>query len=130
MQGDVWGPSLCATSIDSIGKECLEKKKYLYKYKNCVEIPTLAMIDDLMCISTCGLATLQMNSFINYKISSKKLQCGTEKCKKMHIGSPQEIICPDLHVDGWAEECVKSFETGTTELNDVFIGEKTANNRG
>ena len=42
----------------------------------------------------------------------------------MHIGSPQEIICPDLHVDGWAEECVKSFETGTTELNDVFNGEE------
>ena len=82
------------------------------------------MIYDLRCVSTCGPATIQMNSFINYKISSKKLQCGTEKCKKMHIERPNEMTCPELHVDGWAEECVNSFETGSTELNDVFKGEE------
>ena len=27
MQEDIWGPSLCATSIDSIGKECIEENK-------------------------------------------------------------------------------------------------------
>ena len=26
MQGDIWAPSLCATSIDSIEKECLQEK--------------------------------------------------------------------------------------------------------
>ena len=31
MQGDVWAPSLCETSIDSIRKECLQENKYLYK---------------------------------------------------------------------------------------------------
>ena len=72
MQGDIWGPTLCATTIDSIGKECIEKKKYLYKYREHIEIPPLAMMDDLCSISTCGIETLKSNSFINYKISKKK----------------------------------------------------------
>ena len=74
MQGDVWGPPACSVSIDSIGKECLEYHKYLYQYKGKVSIPPLAMVDDLLCIGECGPKLLQQNSYINYKISSKKLQ--------------------------------------------------------
>ena len=59
MQGDVWAPSLCATSIDSIGKECLQENKYLYKYKGHVLIPPLAMMDDVCAISTCGVEALK-----------------------------------------------------------------------
>ena len=81
MQGDIWGPSLCATTIDSIGKECLQEKKYLYKYRGHIDIPPLSMMDDLCSISTCGIETLKSNSYINYKISSKKLQCGANNCK-------------------------------------------------
>ena len=55
MQGDIWGPSLCATSIDTIGKECWKQKKYLYKYKGSVAIPPQSMLDDLLCVSTCGV---------------------------------------------------------------------------
>ena len=81
MQGDIWGPSLCATTIDSIGKECLQEKKYLYKYRGHIDIPPLSMMDDLCSISTCGIETLKSNSYINDKISSKKLQCGANKYK-------------------------------------------------
>ena len=98
--------------MDTIGKECLEEKKYLYKYKDKVEIPPLSMLDDLMCISTCGPESVKMSSYINYKISSKKLQCATEKCKNMHIGrNHKQITCPELFVDGWVEKSVKSLET-------------------
>ncbi len=67
MQGDVFGPIFCATSIDSIGKECLQDEKYLYKYKEKVKIPPLSMIDDLACVSTCGVESVKLNSYINYK---------------------------------------------------------------
>ena len=82
MQGVVWDPTLCATTVDTIGKECLEDKKYLYKYRNKIEIPPLAMLDDLMCISQCGPESVQMGSYINYKISSKKTTMWNRKVQK------------------------------------------------
>ena len=30
-QGDVFGPIFCSNQVDTIGKECLEDKKYLYR---------------------------------------------------------------------------------------------------
>ena len=33
IQGDVFGPMMCAKQVDEIGKECLEDEKYTYKYK-------------------------------------------------------------------------------------------------
>ena len=71
MQGDVWAPSLCAVTIDSIGKECLQENKYLYKYREHVKIPPLATMDDVCAISACGVEALKLNSYLNYKISSK-----------------------------------------------------------
>ena len=72
VQGDVWAPYMCATSIDSIGKECLDYDKYLYRYTEKVKILTLTMMDDVCTISTCGVEALKSNSFLNYKISTKK----------------------------------------------------------
>ena len=124
LQGDVFGPEFCATTMDTIGKECIEQEKYLYTYKDSVSIPPLAMLDDLFCISTCGPESVKMNSYINYKISSKKLQCGIEKCKKMHIGRTHEkLTCPELSIDGWLEKLVKNVETGLPENEDIFEGE-------
>ena len=51
IQGDVFGPMLCGKQIDEIGKECLQEDKYVYKYKGEVDIPPLAMLDDLITIS-------------------------------------------------------------------------------
>ena len=64
MQGDVLGPPLCSTSIDTIEKECIEEQKHLYKYKENVEIPPLAMMDDLMCIPTSGIESVKINSLL------------------------------------------------------------------
>ena len=127
MQGDVWGPIFCATTIDSFGKECINDNKYLYKYKG-KDIPPLSMIDDLACITTCGPDTVQSNSFINYKISSKKLQCGIERCKKMHIGRTQnEVTCPELYVDGWKEHYVNNVETNVVKVKDTYEGSAPIN---
>ena len=53
-QGDVFAPLLCSKQIDTIGQECLEEEKYTYKYKGEVDIPPLAMVDDLISVSECG----------------------------------------------------------------------------
>ena len=79
MQGETLGPIECSVTIDTFGKECLDQKKYLYSYKGLVGIPPLAMVDDLACISTCGLETVQMNGYINAKTNIKKLQFGERK---------------------------------------------------
>ena len=48
MQGTVLAPLKCSISIDKIGKFALEHMHGdLFKYKRCVAIPPLAMIDDI-----------------------------------------------------------------------------------
>ena len=124
MQGDVFGPLFCSVTVDTIGKECLEEKKYLYMYKNKVPVPPLSIIDDLICVSTYGSQTAKLNGFINVKTDCKKLQFGSDKCKKMHIGIKQEEYkCADLHVNGWEVKPVEEINTGKEVLVDKFMGE-------
>ena len=124
IQGDVIGPMFCGKLVDGIGKECLENNKYTYKYKEKVEIPPLIMIDDLIAISECGPKTALMNSFINTKTAIKKLQFGTEKCTKIHVGKTRaEHKCQALHVEKWSEKAVEDSETKEIKVEDIFEGE-------
>ena len=82
LQGDVFAPLLCSKQVDTIGQECLLENKYTYKYKGEVDIPPLSMVDDLICVSECGIQTSMMNSYINVKTNSKKLQFGVENVRK------------------------------------------------
>ena len=100
MQGEIFGPLCCSVQVDTFGKECIQETKYLYNYKNEVGVPPLAMVDDLLCVSTCGLQSVEMNAYINAKTNLKKLQFGENKCHKMHVG-PKNKCCPDLFVDKW-----------------------------
>ena len=48
-----------------------------------------------------------MNQYINFKTGTKRLQFGTSKCIKMHIGEPNsEILCKDVYVGEWKDEVV------------------------
>ena len=108
MQGDVFGPIECSVQVDSFGKECLEEDKYLYSYKDSVKIPILSMVDDALLVSECGYKSAMLNTFINTKTNIKKLQYGTAKCFKMHVGGKCiEEVCPDLSIDGWKERRLK-----------------------
>ena len=100
MQGGVWGPLKCSVQIDDIGNECMKTGKYLYKYKDSVDIPPLAMIDNIAAVSNCGIESVILNAKINSKIESKRLQLGPEKCQDMHIERQQDIVksCPILKV--------------------------------
>ena len=124
IQGDVFGPMLCGVQVDEIGKECLERGKYTYKYKGEVDIPPLSMLDDLVCISECGHKTAMVHSYIKFKSSSKKLQFGSQKCKKIHIGkTKEEFKCQPLFVDKWTEGVVEDCESGTIKIEDICEGE-------
>ena len=119
IQGDVFGPMFCGKQVDEIGKECVEEGKYTYKYKGEVDIPPLSMIDDLISISECGHKTAMAHSYIKCKTSSKKLQFGSQKCKKIHIGkSHEEHKCQPLYVDKWEEKEVEDCETGIIKIED------------
>ena len=96
MQGDVLAPLVSSLQVDTIGKECLESKKHLYYFMDIVPIPPLAMVDDLLTITECGVKTSLMNNFINFKTGCKRLQFGTEKCVKMHVSkSDPDVLCKD-----------------------------------
>ena len=95
----------------------------VHLYKQEVQIPPLAMIDDLLIVSECGYRTTMANSFINAKSNLKKLQLGTDKCHKMHVGKKRiDEVCPDVFVDGLKVEEVTEVETNNTEMKDEFSG--------
>jgi hypothetical protein len=101
-QGGTWGPMMCSNSIDTVGKFCQENG-LIYKYKNISEIIPLAMVDDLLTISSCGYDTIEMNTTVNTLIELKKLKFHTpqegkkSKCHSLHIGKPSKC-CPRMKV--------------------------------
>ena len=66
--------------IDTFGKECLKENKLLYMYKDDLGVPPLAMVDDVLAISKCGVESVEMNAYINQKTNIKRLQFGPDKC--------------------------------------------------
>ena len=126
-QGGTWGPCLCSNSIDTIGKK-LEKRTILnsrksttstFKYRNTVKIIPLAMVDDILAISKCGIESIELNTYINTQIELKKLRfhvpdkSGKSKCHKLHVGKVQKN-CPQLMVHGEQIECVNE---------DMYLGD-------
>lgn len=83
-----------------------------------------------MCISECGHKTAMVNAYINHKTSSKKLQFGTEKCKKLHVGhTKEEFKCQDVRVENWTELEMKNDISGEMEMKDTFAGELVMENK-
>ena len=120
MQGGVWGPLKCSVQIDDIGKECMKTGKYIYKYKQSVDIPPLAMIDDIAAVAKCGIESVQLNSYINTRIKSNKLKFGPNKCVKLHINNKNDKC-----------ECLK-LEVEEVEMKNVenikYLGDEESNN--
>ena len=61
MQGTVIAPLKCSVKVDKIGKYCLENGEGIYKYKGCLSIPPLFMVDDIISISKCGIKAITTN---------------------------------------------------------------------
>ena len=83
----------------------------------------MGLVDDLFTISTCGFRTNMMNTFINSKTAMKRLQFGTSKCIKMHIGkSCNQTLCRDLFVGGWKRDVVTDPVTGKVSQSEHYGG--------
>ena len=107
-----------------IGRRALETGN-VYLYKDKVPIPPLAMIDDTLAITVCGVKTKKMNEFLNIRTSLMNLQFGCEKCEKMHVGKTKnQDICPPIIIDSWEEKVVAN-EDGEKHLYDEFVGKET-----
>ena len=116
-------PLIPSLQVDTIGKECLKESKHLYYFKNIVPIPPLGMVDNLFTISTCSYKSSIMNQFINTKNGIKKLQIGTSKWVKLHVGKTHDdTLCGDLVVDGWKIDVVTDATNGKVFQNESFIG--------
>ena len=130
MQGDVLAPLISSLQVNTFGKECLVEGKHLYFYKDIVPIPPLGLVDDLFTISTCGYKTTMINQFINDKTAQKRLQFGTSKCVKLHVGRTcNPTLCRDLHVDGWELKVVTDTESGKDSQTDLFVGPEKMSNK-
>ena len=51
MQGTTWGSIFCTTSMDKLRQKIYQNEKLLYKYKGCVNVPPLEMVDDIASVS-------------------------------------------------------------------------------
>ena len=95
-----------------------------YMYKDKVPIPPLAMVDDTLGISVCGVETTAMNSFLNTRTNIMNLQFGCDQCEKIHVGKKQYTdICPTLTIDSWEEKLVEGSD-GNKYIEDTFSGTK------
>ena len=120
MQGDVLAPLISSLQVDTFGKECMEEKKHLFYFKDIVPIGPLGMVDELLTISECDVKTTLMNQFIYVKTGTKRLQFGTTKCTKMHIGKSKcDILCKDLPGE-WQEDVITVPETGKCSKSEYF----------
>ena len=130
MQGETLAPLECSVTVDTIGKECVDEDKYLFKYKYKVKVPPLTMVDDIITVSKCGSETGEMNAFLNAKTNVKKLQYGETKCVKMHVGK-DKTLCPEVEIDTWKMKTVKNHVTNQYELideiGDIYVIKGTDN---
>ena len=74
MQGTVPAPLKASVQLDTLGKECIENGEGLFKYKDCVNITPLLMIDDVLAISACGNDSVKTNAIIHSKVDTKQLR--------------------------------------------------------
>ena len=120
-QGGTFGPIECANSVDKIGQKCYDSGENLFIYKKIVRVLPLSYVDDLLTLSRCGAPSLEMNTFINAQIETKKLRFhtpdinGKSKCNYLHVGKPSKL-CPELQVHGTKMERV----TEVTYLGDII----------
>ena len=96
-QRTVPAPLKCAMQMDTLGRQSYTYSTGLYQYKDVCSVPALGMIDDIVGVSKCNENSVILNSIINAKVESKKLQFNLKKCVTMHIG-PKNENCQHLKI--------------------------------
>ena len=70
----------------------------MFKYKECLPVPPLSLVDDVLAVGFCGSDSLRLNSIIQSKMATKKLKLGKNKCFQIHVGNKLDKVCPTLNV--------------------------------
>ena len=117
MQGTVSAPLKCAVTIETLGKYCYTYGTGLYFYRNVCAVPPLSMIDDIAGIAKCNEDSIILNTIVNTKIETKKLQFNLKKCVNMHVG-PDSKNCQQLQVH---ETRMRNVE------NQLYLGDIISN---
>ena len=86
MQGTVWGSIFCTNTMDKLPKKLYKYSELLCKYKGEVTVPPLEMVDDILTVQKCGMASEKINTEVNLFVEQKKLTLGFKKCVKVHVG--------------------------------------------
>ena len=118
MQGTVITSLKCSIQMDTLGPECLDRGDGMYKYKNCLPIPPLGMVDDVLAVAHCGTDSAKVNAIIQSKMATKKLELGQEKCFQIHVGK-ESSTCPQLNVH---QDIMK------TTSSEKYLGDIITNN--
>ena len=100
MQGTVLSNIKCSVQVDTLGQDCIRENKGIFKYKDCISIPPLSMVDDVITISSCGVDSLKVNAIVQAKVQCKQLELGHLKCFNMHAGKRTKELCPKLSIHG------------------------------
>ena len=98
MQGSVLAPLRCSLQVDTLGKQFMSDSQMMeqvYKYKNCVTIPPISMVDDILTVTECGVNSIKVNAAVQSKVDTKRLTLSEDKCAKMHFGKGINM-CPYL----------------------------------
>ena len=75
----------------------------------------------IITISSCGYQTTMMTNLINGNSAITRLQFGTSKCIKRHIGRTcNEHLSKDLYVDEWKLEVDIDPDSGNPAQSEVF----------
>ena len=121
LQGSVFGPIKCSVQMDTLGRDSLKTGLGIFKYKNSVDVPALAMIDDVMGMAICGDQSIELNAIINSKMESKKLRLSHDKCYKIHICKKSDTCSQVLRVHDNEMKTVSQ----ATYLGDVLCEKGT-----
>ena len=93
------------------------------------------MVDDLLGISTCGIESLELNTFINTQIEMKKLRFhtpgpdGQTRCHKIHVGKKNKF-CPELQVHGTKMPEVNSDIISGDGTNKLYVENRVSRGLG
>ena len=83
--------------MDKFAKLVYNTEELLYKYKGEVSVPPMEMVDDILTIQKCGMASSAINAEVNAFIEHKKLTLSHTKCVQVHVGT-QCDHCEELFV--------------------------------
>ena len=102
--------------MDTLGRDCLKSGYGIYKYRKVIDVPGLAMIDDVLGLAACGDQSIELNAIINSKMEHKKLRLSEDKCFKIHICKKSDS-CPQVL---WVHDSEMKSVSNATYLGDVL----------